>query len=289
MSGPAMDRHIVALDGTRIAYGVMGSGPALLLTNGLTTDTLFWKYLAPRWAQHHTVICWDLPGHGQSGPARSPRTATVESQPALMREILDRLGVERALQIGWSTGCQVVLEMYRQQPERCSALALLFGGAGHVLDTTQLPVPGPWFARLVGAMPPKAFALLCRGISRVISEPPAVPLARRLRFVGPRTSDEDVRRVFAHIGTIDPSSLRQLLISVQAHSAHDILSRVQVPLLIFAGDRDPFASSDRVGVPLHAAAPGSELVRLLEGTHTALLDEPEVIAREVENLALRVS
>jgi pimeloyl-ACP methyl ester carboxylesterase len=286
MSAPALNRQLVAPDGTRIAYGITGSGPALLLTNGLTTDTTFWKYLAPRWAQHHTVICWDLPGHGQSGPARSPHTATVESQTALIREILDQLGVERALQIGWSTGCQVVLELYRQHPARCSALALLFGGAGHVLDTTQLPLPGAWFAQLVGALPPKVFELLCRGISRAIVEPPAIPLARRFHLVGTRTPDDDIRRVLAHIGTVDPNTLRQMLISLQAHSAHDVLPRVRVPLLIFSGDRDPFASSDRVGVPMHAAAPGSELVRLLEGTHTALFDEPDVIAREVENLAL---
>jgi pimeloyl-ACP methyl ester carboxylesterase len=31
-------------------------------------------------------------------------------------------GIERAVQVGWSTGCQVVLETYRHAPERCEAL-----------------------------------------------------------------------------------------------------------------------------------------------------------------------
>jgi pimeloyl-ACP methyl ester carboxylesterase len=286
VSSPELDRQLVAPDGTRIAYGATGSGPALLLTNGLTTDTTFWKYLAPRWSQHHTVICWDLPGHGKSDPARSPHTATVEAQPGLMHAILDRLGIERALQIGWSTGCQVVLELYRQYPERCSAIALLFGGAGRVLDTTRLPLPGPWFAALVRALPPKLFALFCRAMARAAAEPPIIPLARRLGLIGPRTSEDDVRRVLAHLGTVDPLTLRQMLLSVQAHSAHDVLPRVRVPFLIFAGDRDPFASSEQVGVAMHAAAPRSELIRLPEGTHTALLDEAEIIGRAVENLAL---
>lgn len=286
MSTPRLDRQLVAPDGTRIAYGVTGSGPALLLTNGLTTDTTFWKYLAPRWARHHTVICWDLPGHGQSDPARTSHYATVEAQPALMRAILDRLHIERALQVGWSTGCQLVLEFYRHHSERCSALALLFGGAGRVLDTTQLPLPGPWFAPLVRAMPPKLFTLLCRGISRAAAEPLSIPLARKLGLIGQHTSEEDLRQVFAHIGTVDPLTLRQMLLSLHAHSAHDVLPRVSVPLLIFGGDRDPFASSDRVGVAMHAAAPRSELIRLPQGTHTALLDEAETIAREIENLAL---
>lgn len=284
---PTLDRHITAADGTRIAYGVTGSGPALLLTNGLTTDTTFWKYLAPIWAQRHTVICWDLPGHGASRPARTPLTAAVESQPALMQEILDQVGVERAIHVGWSTGCQLVLEMYRQKPQRCAALALLFGPAGRVLSTTRLPLPGAWFAPLVRALPAGAFKLMSRGVALAAAAPTAIPLGRALGLIGPKAREDDVREILAHIGQVDAASLRAMLLSLQSHSAQDVLPRVRVPLLIFSGDKDPFALSDRVGVPMHEAAPGSELIRLLEGTHTALLDEPEEIAREVENLAIR--
>ena len=287
MNAPALDRSFVTPDGTRIAYGVSGSGSPLLLTNGLTTDTTFWKYLAPVWAQRHTVICWDLPGHGKSSPAFSPLTAAVESQPALMREILDRVGVERAVQVGWSTGCQLVLEMYRQAPERCTAVALLFGPAGHVLDTTRLPLPGSWFAPMIRGLPPLAFELLCRGISRAAVAPGAMRLCQALHLVGPDTREEDLLPVLQHIGKVDPATLRTMLLSLQAHSAEEVLPKMHVPLLIFSGDRDPFALSDRVGIRMHEAAPGSELIRVPNGMHTALLDEPEQIARAVEKLAQR--
>jgi pimeloyl-ACP methyl ester carboxylesterase len=193
------------------------------------------------------------------------------------------------VQVGWSTGCQLVLEMYRQLPERCSALALLFGPAGRVLETTGLPLPGAWFAPLVRAAPARAFELLCSGISQAIVRAPAIPLGRALRLIGSRTRDADVRDVLAHIGTVDPNTLRAMLLSLQAHSAHDMLPHVRVPLLILAGDRDPFALSTRVGVAIHEAAPGSELVRMKDATHTALLDEPEAIADAVDRLASRAS
>jgi pimeloyl-ACP methyl ester carboxylesterase len=106
-------------------------------------------------------------------------------------------------------------------------------------------------------------------------------------LIGAKTRDDDIRQVLAHIGTVDTATLRAMLLSLQSHSAQDVLPNVRVPLLIFSGDRDPFALSDRVGVPMHESAPGSELIRLLHGTHTALLDEPEEIAREVEKLAIR--
>ena len=156
------ERQLIAADGTTITYTVEGEGPALLLTNGLTTNTAFWKYLRPIWLRYHTVITWDLPGHGRSGPASSARFASVEAQAILMRDILDACGVQRALSVGWSTGCQLVLEMYRQFPARCAGLALLFGPAGQVLDTTQLPLPGAWFAPLVRATPAFAFELFSR-------------------------------------------------------------------------------------------------------------------------------
>jgi pimeloyl-ACP methyl ester carboxylesterase len=75
--------------------------------------------------------------------------------------------------------------------------------------------------------------------------------------------------------------------SAQEHSAHDILAGVGVPVLIVAGDRDPFAPAERVGVPLHRAIPGSELLRLPKGTHTALLDHAEAIADAVEEFVAR--
>lgn len=281
------DRILQARDGTRIAYSVEGSGPPLVLTNGLTTSTSFWKYLRPIWLQKHTVIMWDLPGHGASEPARTPVTARVETQPSFIAGIMDSLRIERAAQIGWSTGCQVVLELYRQFPERCSSLSVLFGPAGHVLDTTRLPVPGAMIERLVRGMPERMFALTCRLLAAAMRAPGHRVLGRQLQLIGEQVSAEDMLEMVSSIGSVDPSSLKTLLLSLQEHSAHALLSSLTVPLLIVAGDTDIFAPTHLVGAPMHAAAPGSELVRLPNGMHTALLEEPAVIAAAVEAFLAR--
>lgn len=281
------DRTLIARDGTHIAYAVAGTGPALVLTNGLTTSSLFWKYLRPIWLQRHTVITWDLPGHGASGPARSAQTARVQEQPRLVAQIMDRVGVSRAVHVGWSTGCQVALESYRQFPGRTLGIALLLGGAGHVLNSTRLTLPGPVIERLVRASPATLFELSVFALSRAMRLPGGVALGRTLGLVGPRATGEDMRQVIQHIGEVDASSLRSMLISLQEHSARSILGALRVPLLIVSGDKDPFAPSELVGVPLHRSAPNSELVRLPEGTHTALLEEPELIAARVETFVAR--
>jgi pimeloyl-ACP methyl ester carboxylesterase len=281
------ERFLEVEDGTRVGFSVEGRGSALVLTNGLTTTTTFWKYVQPILVRRHTVIMWDLPGHGRSGPAGSELTGSVQGQPAIVARVMDAVGVRRAVQVGWSTGCQVVLEVCRRQPERCAGVALLFGPAEHVLQTTRLPVPGVVIEQLVRRLPDAAFALFCQGVSRALLAPGHLHVGRLMQLIGQHARADDVREFLGHIGRVDPRTLRILLLSLQKHSGLDVLKSLSVPLLIMAGDRDPFAPSELVGVPLHAAAPDSQLVRLADGTHTALLEEPELIAEALEALTAR--
>jgi pimeloyl-ACP methyl ester carboxylesterase len=259
----------------------------LVLTNGLTTSSFFWKYLIPIWQSSYTVITWDLPGHGVSGPARTPKTARVHSHPRLIAQIMDRLGVQRAVQIGWSTGTQVVLETYRQFPGRCAGVALVLGGAGNVLNTTRLPLAGPVIERIVRASPARLFELIAYAFGRVLRLQGGQELGRSLGLIGPNAKPEDMRHVIEHIGAVDSTTLRSLLISLQEHSARSTLATLRVPLLIVAGDKDPFAPSELVGVPLHQSTPNSELLRLPDGTHTALLEHPELIGARIQAFADR--
>lgn len=281
------DRTLIAEDGTHIAYGVAGAGPALVLTNGLTTSSSFWKYLRASFLERHTVITWDLPGHGASGPARSLKTARIQNQPRLIAQIMDRLAVSRAVHLGWSTGCQLALESYRQFPGRWDGVGLLLGGAANVLDGTRLPLPGALIERIVRASPAGLFGLIKLGLGRALQMHGSLELGRKLGLVGPGASDEDMREVIEHIVKVDAHTLQSMLLSIQEHSARTVVSSMRVPLLIVSGDKDPFAPSELVGVPLHAAAPGSELLRLPEGTHTAMLEEHALIAERVMAFAAR--
>ena len=276
------DRELRSPDGTRIAYAIAGSGPALVLTNGLTTTTTFWKYLRPTWLKRHTVVTWDMPGHGNSSAAASATSASIEAQPSFIAQVMRAVGIERATHIGWSTGSQVVLELYRQRPQLCDALVMVLGGAGNALDPTRLPLSGTLIDRLTRALPPALFAASTRYLSAAFQHPRALPVARWFDLIGPHVSPRDAAEITAHIASVEPATLQRLLHSCQAHSAHAVLANLRVPLLIIAGDKDPFAPSERVGVLLQRDAPGSELLRLANGTHTAMLEEPERIAHAVE-------
>ena len=254
----------------------------MVLTNGLTTTTSFWAYLQPRWQQSHRVLAWDQPGHGASSPARSPQSALIAEQSELLLGLMDAAGMERAVQVCWSTGCQVVLELYRRHPERCAALVLLFGSAGRVLSTATLPLPGAAIDWLVRNTPQPLFAGLSRTLARLANAPGGQLAPRALGLIGKRTSHEDAARITEHLRRIDPATVQAMTASAQAHSAWDVLETIRVPVLIAAGDRDPFAPAAKVGVPMHARCPASELLRLPDATHTALLDHSELIGGTVD-------
>jgi pimeloyl-ACP methyl ester carboxylesterase len=274
-----------APDGTRVYFEVEGQGPPLVLTNGLTTTRFFWKYLRPRWRERFTLLTWELPGHGESSPAASDRSASIEGLPPILARVMDAAGIARATQVGWSVGCQVVFELYRQLPERCSALVSLFGPAGHALRNTALPVSGSLLYAALRSAQGASFAALVMRLSKLVELPFGPQLLKQSGVVGVGTSDQDVRALVRDLQRIDPSTGARMACSAERHTAIGVLTRLHVPLLIMAGDKDRFAPAQRVGLPLHRAALGSTFVRLRQGTHTALLDHADEIASAVEAFA----
>lgn len=260
----------LADDGTSLFSTRTGTGAPLVLTNGLTTTTNFWKYLLPAWQAQRQTITWDLPGHGQSGPAQGASSASIRGLATLLATVMDAWGIERATHIGWSTGCQVLLEFYRLYPQRCDGLGLLLGTAGNVLSTATLPLPGNTIRGLARYTPSQ----LLGACARVTHSPLAQPFARATGLIGKGTSHLDANEILRHIPTLHFRTVQRMVLAADDHSAWDMLGTIQVPVRVVVGAKDPFAPADTVGERLASAIPNAALLRLPEGTHTALLDHP---------------
>ena len=274
------DRRVTAADGTRVAYGVRGRGPALVLTNGITTSTFFWDHLAPEWTRHFTVVTWDFKGHGRSGPARSAAGVTMAALADDLRRILDDAGIERAILVGFSMGCQVILEAYRLFPGRVRALVPILGPFERVFDTALGP-----FGRAIGGVvrrtPGPLLTPMFRGFHGVMRLPVSPRIGRALGLIGAEASAADVRRFIDHFGGIDPPTVAAMAAAAGEHSAADLLGAIAVPVLVVAGERDPFAPAAKVGARMHAQIPGAELLRLPHGTHTSLFEHHAEIGAAV--------
>jgi len=54
----------VQISGNTIFLRRYGTGPAILMVHGFPRTSLMWRFLAPRLAENHTVICVDLRAYG---------------------------------------------------------------------------------------------------------------------------------------------------------------------------------------------------------------------------------
>lgn len=281
-------RRVALSDGTELTYWLRGrsepEAPAMVLTNGLTTSIQFWRNLLPRWTRTHRVLLWDLPGHGASSPARSQQMASLAAMPDAIATLMDAAGIERAVQIGWSTGCQVVLEMYRRHSARCVALVLLIGSAGRVLSTAALPLPGTAIDWLVRRTPRPLFAGASHVLARIAHAPGGLWLTRGLGLIGEGTTRDEAATITEHLLHIDHGTVQTMIASAQAHDAWDVLPTLALPTLIVTGDLDPFAPAATVGVDMQARAPGAAFLRLPRGSHTALFDHAEEISDAVDDI-----
>ena len=106
----------VQVGSATIAYRVQGHGPAMMLVHGFPlSGELFSKNRAVL-ARHYTVVTPDLRGFGSS---TTPDTkGGVELYAKDMLAVMDHLSIKRAIIGGMSMGGPVVLEMYREAPER---------------------------------------------------------------------------------------------------------------------------------------------------------------------------
>jgi haloacetate dehalogenase len=111
----------IEVNGISINLRQGGSGPPLLLLHGYPQTHIEWHKVAPRLAQHFTVICPDLRGYGDSDKPPSSdadfstycKRITANDQFAVM----GALGFERFHLVGHDRGVRVGLRMALDYPD----------------------------------------------------------------------------------------------------------------------------------------------------------------------------
>jgi haloacetate dehalogenase len=125
---PEFERRRIRTSGTEINLVVGGSGPALLLLHGYPQTHAMWHRIAPRLAQHFTIVCADLRGYGDSGkPVSEPdhRTYSKRAMALDQVEVMQALGFSRFAVAGHDRGGRVAHRMARDHPQHIERLAVL--------------------------------------------------------------------------------------------------------------------------------------------------------------------
>jgi 3-oxoadipate enol-lactonase len=114
--------HFIEVQGARIHYTVVGSGPAVVLVHGWALDLREWTDQVAALSPRYRVIAIDRRGFGKSTGA-----ADVSADPGDVRALLDTLGIHSAVLVGHSAGAMVAQRFAAALPSRVEAL-VLYGG-----------------------------------------------------------------------------------------------------------------------------------------------------------------
>jgi 3-oxoadipate enol-lactonase len=112
--------HITRPDGAKIFYSVHGSGPSLILSNSLATNSEMWELVLPELSKQCQVITYDTRGHGQSSCQES-NASLVDLGDDLLA-VLDAAGVQQAVLAGVSLGGMTGISLALRKPERLAGL-----------------------------------------------------------------------------------------------------------------------------------------------------------------------
>jgi pimeloyl-ACP methyl ester carboxylesterase len=115
------DSAMRVLDGT--AYRVSGSGEPLVLIHGVGMNASIWAPQIAEFERDHTVIAFDVLGHGDS--AMPPENATLDDYVAQAAGLLRSLDVERATIVGHSMGALIAIGLAGSHPELVGRLVAL--------------------------------------------------------------------------------------------------------------------------------------------------------------------
>jgi haloacetate dehalogenase len=166
---PHFASHWIDTSAGRIFARTGGSGPPLLLLHGYPQTNVIWHKVAPRLAQHFSLVIPDLPGYGwsavpRSGPDHAPYTK--RAMALAMIEVMEALGHGRFALAGHDRGGRVGYRLALDHPGRLSRLAVLdivpTYAMWHGMDQalaykvwhwTFLALPAPFPETLIGKDP----------------------------------------------------------------------------------------------------------------------------------------
>lgn len=232
--------HDVDADGVRIRAAIGGSGPPVLLLHGHPQTHSTWRDIAPRLAEHFSIVAMDLRGYGDSDKPEGGTRHVNYSKRAMATDavkVMRRLGHEQFAVVGHDRGGRVGHRLALDHPNAVTRLSVFdIAPTATMYERTDkefatryfwwffLIQPAPLPERLIGADPEFFLRTHVDGQSKTPGVPDADLFAEYLRVYRDPATRHAICEDYRAAAAIDLE-----------HDAADIDRRIAAPLLALWG------------------------------------------------------
>ena len=221
-------------------------GELLLFIHGAGSNANTWHRQLAAFADEHSALALDLPGHGRSGGTES--LGSIDAYRDCVAGFLDALRLRPAVLVGRSMGGAIAMALGLSHPARVRALVLVATAARFDLPDTMLDT---WKAVTQGRV-----------------QQPFTADA-----FSPSADFAVVRDAWMEQVKTDPRVRYGDFVACNAFDASTHLGALQLPTLIVAGRDDRITPPERSEF-LHRAIRGSRLVVIEGAGHTIPAERP---------------
>ena len=286
-----LSNSFAQIDGGDIAYGVMGSGPPVLLLHGFPQTRAMWAKIAPQLAERYTVVTADMRGYGASWKPATMPEMSFRHMAGDMRKLMQGLGFERFHVIGHDRGARTAHRLALDAPAAVASLTVMDIVPTHLLlDQLSKEVARAYYHWFFLAQP-ELFPEV------MIGHDPDAYFERCLIGFGKATLadfDPDLLEAY-RAAWRDPACIRAMCHDYRAaidvdflHDANDLDRKVQAPSLVLFGAEGAMARAmdvpatwtDRLAEMRAAAVPGGHFFpdQSPDETAAALLEFLDAVA-----------
>ena len=254
-------------DALELAYEENGTGRPIVFIHGVFMSARYFHKQLPELGQNHHAIALDLRGHG--GSSHTPDGHTMATYARDVHAFLKAKDLQGAVLVGWSMGCMVVWDYFKQ-----------FGGeniAGTVLvDQTPSDFKWPDWEQGLFDLPTLIHLMseiqtgreeVFRGfVPMMFKEPPA---------------EEDIEWMVAENMRLPASIASAVLFDQTMQDYRADLAKVTVPTLIISGGAEGKLLPVEGLRFVHENIPGSSFSLYEDSSHCPFLEETERFNKEV--------
>lgn len=266
-------QHKVKINGVRLNYAQVGTGPALVFVHGLANNWEGWIPLIPFLQDHFTLYFLDLPGFGDSD---SLYTYSVMTAADYVDTFIGQVLGEKPLAVvGASMGTLVTGALIQKHPDVAEAAILI----GPVIKNGRTDVASRVFKISMRAV--KRFDLSERALKKVLeTRLAAYTIAKTINM---HQFNRFIVDTYNLVGKrkMRKEAFTQMAISSAESNLKEVVEKVTLPTLLLYG------REDRVSSPQFARqhlAPNNQHLTVFDvpaAGHVVPMEKPRPTARAI--------